>query len=224
MTDTSTTDRQQTFGIPAVQKSAHYSQWGEDLLAAKVLSSPEGYYVDVGCNHPAKYNNTYLFYERGWSGLCIDAMANFGPLYAQMRPRDRFIHSAVSAVDGDVSFYVGNEDALSSMIESKWTPQKVIVRSRPLGRILDENNVPSDFALLSLDVEGLEVDALHALDATRYRPRVIIAEYQTVGKINLDLQPALIALGYQILSVTRCNIIATRDLAADWAIKRQLAS
>ena len=34
----------------------------------------------------------------------------------------------------------------------------------------------------------------------------------------------LIALGYQVLSVTRCNIIATRDLSADWAIKRQLAS
>ena len=223
-TSDSTVERQQTFGIPNAQKGAHYSQWGEDLLVAKILSSPDSFYVDVGCNHPIKFNNTYLFYERGWSGLCIDAMQSFGPLYAQMRPRDRFIHSAVSPVDGDVTLYVGDEDALSSMVENKWTPRKVTVRSRPLDRVLNENNVPSDFPLLSLDIEGLEVEALHALASTRYRPRVIIAEYQTIGKINLELQPMLIALGYQVLSVTRCNIIATRDLSADWAIKRQLAS
>lgn len=226
MTDSaaSTIERQQSLHTPAAQKSAHYSQWGEDLLVARLLSSSDGFYVDVGCNHPTNFNNTYLFYLRGWSGLCIDAMQSFGPLYAQMRPRDRFIHSAVSAVDGDVAFYVGDEDALSSMVESKWTPRKVIVGSRPLDRILTENKVPSEFALLSLDVEGLEVEALRALEATQYRPRVVIAEYQTVGKINLELQPALITLGYQILSVTRCNVIATRNLSADWTIKRQLAS
>ena len=217
-------ERQATFDTPRAQKAAHYSQWGEDLLAAKILSGPDAFYVDVGCNHPTKFNNTYLFYERGWSGLCIDAVQSFGPLYAQIRPRDRFIHSAVSAADRDVTLYVGNEDALSSMVENKWTPDKVIVRSRPLDHILSKNNVPSDFSLLSLDIEGLEVEALHSLASTHYRPRVIIAEYQTIGRINLELQPTLIALGYQILSVTRCNFIATCDLSADWAIKRELAS
>lgn len=220
----STIERQKTFGPIGAQKGAHYSQWGEDLLVARILSSPDGFYVDVGCNHPTKFNNTYLFYERGWSGLCIDAMESFGPLYTQMRPRDRFIRSAVSAVDGDVAFYVGDEGALNSMVKNKWTSQKVLVRSRPLDSILKENNVPSDFSLLSLDIEGLEVEALHALAFTRYRPRIIIVGYQTIGRINLELQPALIALGYQILSVTRCNTIATGDLAADWRIKRQLAS
>lgn len=219
-----TIEPRETFGTTTAQQRAHYSQWGEDLFIAKILSSSGGFYVDVGCNHPTELNNTYLFYERGWSGLCIDAMERFGPLYTQMRPRDRFIHSAVSAVDGDVAFYVGDDDALSSMVENRWTSQKVLVRSRPLDAILNENSVPSDFSLLSLDIEGLEVDALLALASTRYRPRVIIAEYQTIGRINLELQPALIALGYQILSVTRCNIIATADFAADWTIKRQMAS
>lgn len=224
MASTDSTVECQIAGIPETQERVHYSQWGEDLLIAQILSSPVSFYVDVGCNHPTKFNNTYLFYKRGWSGLCIDAVQSFGSLYAQIRPRDRFVHSAVSAMDGDVAFYVGDEDALSSMVENEWTPRKLIVHSRPLDRLLRENNVPSDFQLLSLDIEGLEVEALRALASTRYRPRVIIAEYQTIGRINLELQPTLISLGYQILSVTRCNIIATREFSTDWAIKRQLAS
>ena len=31
-----------------------------------------GIYIDVGCNHPIKFNNTYLLYKRGWSGINID--------------------------------------------------------------------------------------------------------------------------------------------------------
>jgi FkbM family methyltransferase len=205
------------------RRMVHYSQWGEDLVVAKILTADNGFYVDVGCHHPTTCNNTYLLYQRGWTGLCIDAVASFGPFYAETRPRDRFVYSAVSPTEGEVAFYVGNNNALGSLLQSKWIPQKVTVRAKPLRAILEEHQVPRDFAFLSIDVEGTEVEALRSLDFSLFRPRVIVAEYQTMGQINLDLQPFLLGFGYQIISVTRCNVIATNKFTEDWAIKRELA-
>src|SRR5258707_446701 len=95
---------------------SHYGQCGEDLIVAKVLTDSTGFYVDVGCNHPINGSNSYLFYQRGWRGVCIDAVASFGPLFAEARPRDQFVHSAVSLVDGDVAFHTGGDDALGSLV------------------------------------------------------------------------------------------------------------
>ena len=30
------------------------------------------FYVDIGCGHPIKNNNTYLFIKKGWNGINID--------------------------------------------------------------------------------------------------------------------------------------------------------
>ena len=44
-----------------------------DLIIDRLFSNVDrGYYIDVGCNHPIKYNNTYLLHKRGWSGINID--------------------------------------------------------------------------------------------------------------------------------------------------------
>jgi FkbM family methyltransferase len=204
--------------------SAHYSQWGEDAFVAKILTGATGFYVDIGSNHPTHSNNSYLFYRRGWCGLCIDPHARFAPMYAATRPRDRFLNLAVSQTDGEVEFYVGDNPALSSLYPSELNPTKTTVRSKPLGAILKDESVPLDFELLSVDVEGAETEVLGMLDVSVYRPRVIVAEYQTNGQINTELQPFLIGRGYQIISVTRCNVIATACIDDDWAVKRGLAT
>ena len=52
-----------------------YSYSGEGVLAYKVLAASgdrTGTYIDIGANLPTNYNNMYLFYERGWNGVCIE--------------------------------------------------------------------------------------------------------------------------------------------------------
>jgi len=54
-----------------------YSQVGEDLQIAYFIGKKEDVrYIDVGCLWPVRHSNTYFFYERGGSGLCV----NVGPL------------------------------------------------------------------------------------------------------------------------------------------------
>ena len=50
-----------------------YSISNVDLIIDRLFSKiKKGVYIDVGCNHPIKYNNTYLLHKRGWSGINID--------------------------------------------------------------------------------------------------------------------------------------------------------
>ena len=51
-----------------------YSQTGEDQILSFLLREEQnGFYLDIGCNHPIKLSNSYNFYLRGWKGICVDA-------------------------------------------------------------------------------------------------------------------------------------------------------
>ena len=50
-----------------------FSQGSMDLILEHIFKTKnDGFYVDVGCQHPIKNNNTYLLYKKGWSGVNID--------------------------------------------------------------------------------------------------------------------------------------------------------
>ena len=53
-----------------------YSQEGEDLVVDRLLNGKRnGFYVEVGCHHPYRYSNTFMFYKKGWRGICIHFLA-----------------------------------------------------------------------------------------------------------------------------------------------------
>ena len=54
-----------------------YSISNVDLIIDRIFRNQKyGCYVDIGCNHPIKYNNTYLLYKRGWTGINVDLDAS----------------------------------------------------------------------------------------------------------------------------------------------------
>ena len=49
------------------------SQFGEEKKISKLFGKNfKGTYVDLGCFHPVRSNNTLQFYKKGWKGLNID--------------------------------------------------------------------------------------------------------------------------------------------------------
>src|SRR5208337_2713547 len=59
-----------------------YSIEAEDLLVETVFlvvlkQYGPGTYLDIGAAHPVQHSNTYFFYERGWSGLCVEPNPEF---------------------------------------------------------------------------------------------------------------------------------------------------
>ena len=66
--------------------------------------------------------------------------------------------------------------------------RSVFAPARTLGAIIEEHNI-SHIDLLSLDVEGYELQALQGLDLTRHKPEFILVEARFRAEIDEYLEP-----------------------------------
>ena len=109
------------FKINFLTKKHSYSQFGEDLIIINFFKSYKGRYVDVGCFHPIKYNNTFLLYQNGWSGINIDLNKTSIDLFNASRKRDTNIQACLSDVEKDNFIYFDSEfSALNSINEDNF--------------------------------------------------------------------------------------------------------
>lgn len=166
----------------------YYSQEGEDIILKRIFNEQKrGLYVDVGAHHPKRFSNTYLFYEKGWTGINIDAMPGSMKAFNKIRPKDINIEQPISKKVQKLKYYVFNEPALNGFSEElskerhNKTNYKIVstleLQTKKLSDVLKEHlprNTNIDF--LSVDVEGLDMEVLESNDWTIYKPKVILIE------------------------------------------------
>lgn len=166
-----------------------FSQEGEDLLLARLFESQsEGFFVDVGAHHPERFSNTRLLYARGWRGINIDATPGSMKAFDRARRRDINLEIAVASDEQMRHLYIFDEPALNSLSEDLSSrrhqttdyaiDRRIQLATRPLKKILDEY-LPEDVTsidLMTIDVEGQDLDVLRSNDWSRYRPRVLVIE------------------------------------------------
>jgi FkbM family methyltransferase len=164
------------------QKS--YSQLGEDLILNFFLSDiKKGVYVDIGANNPVYLNNTYFFYKKGWSGLCIEPNSLNCKLLKSVRPRDEVLNVGLGKEKAELNFYVLEPDQLSTFSKNEaervnGLGHKIVqVKKIPvctLAEVLQNFNKPID--LLSIDTEGMDLEILQSNNWEHFRPKFILAE------------------------------------------------
>lgn len=175
------------------QGDVYYSQTGEDLIIEQLLPAQEGFFVDVGCNHPIDLSNTFRFYLRGWRGISIDANAELIALHKKFRPEDTAICAAVSDKVQMVTFHKSELTAVSTIDEKtlgvwkeKWKfneSDQSQVETTTLDLILEKHLPPGQkIDLLTVDVEGHDFEVLKGISLDKYRPQLIVVEIH-----NLDL-------------------------------------
>jgi FkbM family methyltransferase len=198
-----------------------YSQYGEDLFLTHLLGyeRTHGVYVDVGCFHPVSYSNTYIFYQRGWRGYCIDANPDWAAAWSGYRPQDEFINAAIAPQSSSMT-YIRNRKypamnqllAAGSHDETVFPPDQFsteTVRAAPLGEVLRGARAPRNIDLLSIDCEGMDLSILEALDFDEYCPRVICVEDHEVA-MNTAVQTLLQARGYSMRAMLGISKIFER--------------
>ena len=181
-----------------------YSQFQEDLLLDELLGRKEnGFYVDIGANHPEVLSNTKRFYDRGWHGINVEPLTENYRLFEQQRQRDINLNVGVGGTVGEMVFYQCSKrgGAYSGFDKSKVlryaTEEEIVTRTIPvltLSEVLSkytEEGTLIDF--LSVDVEGLELQVLNGNDWTTYRPHLIIIEF---GDCGTSIVEFLEARGY----------------------------
>ncbi len=75
---------------------------GKDISTVK--------YMDIGANNFCSYNNTYLFYRAGASGVLIEANPDFADVLRTNRPRDVLLSCGCTAgkQKGVMTYYKTN--------------------------------------------------------------------------------------------------------------------
>ena len=74
-----------------------YSISNVDLIIDRMFSKiTNGIYIDIGCNHPIKFNNTYLLYKRGWKGINIDLDKKSISEFNLLRSKDYNLRALIS--------------------------------------------------------------------------------------------------------------------------------
>jgi FkbM family methyltransferase len=173
-----------------------YSQAGEDLLIDRLLSRKKnGFYVDVGAHHPSYLSNTKRFYDRGWSGINIEPSPEGNRLFEKHRKRDINLRCGAGKTMGSMTFYEMKQRALSTFdlqqidIAAKtagWGQIKETyqIPIRTLENIFSKTHVHQPIDFMSIDIEGLEYEALDSNDWKKWRPHLICIETASAEKIH----------------------------------------
>jgi FkbM family methyltransferase len=174
--------------------SINYSQTGEDAIIRSLMDeSIPGIYVDVGCHDPIRSSNTLSLYLHGWHGVNIDANPKLIDRFKATRLRDVAVCAAISDTEKDVVFHEFDDALVSTLSEEmlpewqrKWRKvRERMVRTRTLDSVLQEHLRPGEqIDLLSVDVEGHDLNVLRSIDLDRFRPKLIVVE---IHQLDLDL-------------------------------------
>ena len=161
-----------------------FSQGSMDLILTQIFKNKNyGFYVDVGCQHPIKNNNTYLLFKKGWNGVNIDLDKVNIDLFNFFRPKDNNVNEAISDKIEELYLFFYHQkspiNTLDEKISSKQRSKiekKFKIKTNTLSNVLNKFTIDK-VDILSIDVEGFELKVLKGLDFNKYTPSVIVVEY-----------------------------------------------
>ena len=213
-----------------------YSQAGEDLILANLFykfNIDYPVYIDIGANHPSYISNTYYYYLRGSSGICIEPNPMLFKKFKKLRPRDVVLNVGIGeeeTAESDFYLFPDYANGLSTFSKDEaiyWRDigmekigkikyDKIIkVSLRSINSILQslKGKIPD---LISIDVEGLDLIILKSLDFDLYQPLTFCVE--TLGydenkkeyKKN-EIADFLSTKGYHVYADTHINTIFLRN-------------
>lgn len=202
-----------------------WSQCGEDLILRflfDLLHIARPSYIDIGAHHPWYYNNTYLFYRQGARGINIEPDPGLHARLRRWRGRDANLNIGIGAREAELDFHVMSNRTLNtfSAVEArKYVEQHGLsivqtrrIRVETFAQVVDAHlgRTPD---LVSLDVEGLELEILRSIDFSRHRPHVFCIEtlsyasYDGSGVKNAEIHALMLENDYRLYADTYINSI-----------------
>ena len=154
----------------------------------------KGIYIDIGCNHPIKHNNTYLLHERGWNGINIDLDKTSIDEFKKLRPKDINIQIGVSNYAGNKKVFYYHKRSPLNTLSKKLKEYRIKKPTKTFNLQVDTlNNIikKSKFKnkqinLMSIDIENHEYEALQNFNFKKYKIDLIVTEFTNLSGKKIE--------------------------------------
>lgn len=197
-------------------RESTYASNREDIIILDYMLSRQTdfSYMDIGVCHPVVRNNTYLFYEKGYTnGVLVEPNTEMCRMAAEYRPLNKIVNLGAAPVPTNeelIYYYDPMHPGLNTFLKDiavkrgmerdfKRVPVKDI-------NVIISENFKTYPDVLDLDTEGLDYDLLLHLDFNKYPIALICVENSTEGQIKRLMGEK----GYKILATTEENEIYVR--------------
>jgi hypothetical protein len=176
------------------QIKAHTGQFGEDIVIKKLFDRKKknGFYVDLGANHPFLHSNTAFFWLKGWTGINVDANKNSILLFNKVRKKDINLNYAIipsieyAKGTKTIELFLPDEATGPGGITTTASVKKTIANKRNFKRkqlvdAIDINTLLSQYKVfeidyLNIDLEGLDEEILFDIDLVKVKIYLIAIE------------------------------------------------
>jgi FkbM family methyltransferase len=179
--------------IRPLSLGTYYSQEGQDLYLTSLLfnelnNSQDCYIIDIGCNHPERFSNSY-FFEKFFKCkvIAIDPIEEYGELWRNLRPNAIFIATALGRTEDLVTLNVPLSGSIYDDMFSSLTKNPKVgctgcaqrkVPCVTLTSVLNTYKI-KEVTLISIDVEGAELNILEGIDFDRVLIKCFVIENNT---------------------------------------------
>ncbi len=180
-----------------------YAQWGDDVLVWDYFKGKtDGVFLEAGANDPKTQSQTYLLEKRGWTGILVEAVPECCEKLSAERPNSRVFQNALGSPEQRGILRLSIPNGISELATAIKEGKRVGAADRVIEAVLMTLTEILDAAgaarldYLSLDLEGMELEALRGLDFGRFRPDVVIVEDRLD---NLSRHRFMKGVGYKLV-------------------------
>jgi len=205
----------------------NYSQSNEQEIIINLFKGKrDGTFLDIGANDGVTLSNTFALANNfGWTGLLVEASPKaYERLLKNYELIDRdfdFQNVAIGTREGFLEFYesgelLGNGDTslVSSGVKSeleRWKSlnipfERMAVPMTSVAFMLSKSR-HTHFDLLSLDIEGMELDVLPQIDFKALKIQVAVIEWNS--KDEQKYHDIMFPQGFKLVSKNMENLIYT---------------
>lgn len=212
-----------------------FSQHGDDYLAWQLLNKKNnGIIVEVGAFDGVHLSNSFSLEQKGWKSINIEPTPEVFKALEKNRPNSKNINCAIvgNVETKEIDFYSEEIGVLSGCsydeedIKRRYKnrgldykpPKQIKVKASTLNLIFKNEKITS-IDIISIDVEGFELEVLKGLDLNNYNVGLFIIEANNNIQKNEILNffknfPDYIFLGnnYQNLFIANKDILSKKIL------------
>lgn len=168
---------------------------------------PRGFFVEVGANDPKKDSQSYHLEEAGWTGILVEPLPDLAAELRRQRKAQVFEVACSSPDQAGQIMRLHVAGAFSSFdpnlaVTGMRADRTIDVTVRTLDDVLSEGNAPAPIDLMSVDVEGHELQVLSGFDFERWKPRLVLLEDHVS---SLDKHRFMTRAGYALMRRSGLN-------------------